>query len=546
MKRQTLLIASLVALGCPSDDTAGTADTTDGSTTDAGSTTNEDSTTGNVETTEDSTSIGSVDSSSGSTTDDEECDGEQLVCDGDCIDPLTDAEFCGASGDCEGDNAGTACERGAECIDGDCVDGAQGWGTEEIIDAGGSSFYPRIAMNALGQAIVVFEEEGPPVSNGLANRFDPDASSWSGAEPFELDDMGDVSDPEVAIDPAGNAVAVWARNDGPNPSQARAARWDEAMQTWSDAAQLAAHTSELDTGVLIDADGNATAVYRQQGGATSTAFARRFEAGGKGWDAPTDLGSIFPADLPQLAVDPDGNVTTAWTRIAGGPTLATRRWDAATSSWADEALMDMAASADARTARLTADAQGNVFAVWQSFGDDHIMANRWDADDESWGTSEIISDPTQTIAAFPEVATDAAGNAIAVWHHRESSNKDPAHVYASRWDAGSETWSAAEPVDGEEVATAAPDVAMDPAGNALVVWIARDAAGALNVGGARWDSATGAWDDPETIEDTPGDVYVNTELDPGPQVAMDDAGRGLVVWSQDVDGTLRVLANRYE
>jgi len=42
-----------------------------------------------------------------------------VVCDGDCIDPRSNADYCGASGDCSGDSAGMEC--GGACLDSRCV-----------------------------------------------------------------------------------------------------------------------------------------------------------------------------------------------------------------------------------------------------------------------------------------------------------------------------------------------------------------------------------------------------------------------------------------
>ena len=44
----------------------------------------------------------------------------QIVCDNRCIDPLTDNTYCGASGDCKGSNAGKKCESGNVCSTGKC------------------------------------------------------------------------------------------------------------------------------------------------------------------------------------------------------------------------------------------------------------------------------------------------------------------------------------------------------------------------------------------------------------------------------------------
>lgn len=44
-----------------------------------------------------------------------------LSCNGECVDPQTDARFCGASLDCAGSNAGRACSRVEQCVNGLCA-----------------------------------------------------------------------------------------------------------------------------------------------------------------------------------------------------------------------------------------------------------------------------------------------------------------------------------------------------------------------------------------------------------------------------------------
>jgi hypothetical protein len=55
------------------------------------------------------------------------CADDEVACDGECVDPATDAGFCGARGACEGDDAGTVCDEGEICVQGacglDCLEG---------------------------------------------------------------------------------------------------------------------------------------------------------------------------------------------------------------------------------------------------------------------------------------------------------------------------------------------------------------------------------------------------------------------------------------
>jgi hypothetical protein len=49
------------------------------------------------------------------------CPSGQIVCGGRCVDPTRDATYCGASGDCAGENDGTVCVAGEACSEGACA-----------------------------------------------------------------------------------------------------------------------------------------------------------------------------------------------------------------------------------------------------------------------------------------------------------------------------------------------------------------------------------------------------------------------------------------
>lgn len=53
------------------------------------------------------------------------CKVGQVVCDGKCIDPYSDAQHCGASGACVGAAAGMACGRDHICVNGSCALGCE-------------------------------------------------------------------------------------------------------------------------------------------------------------------------------------------------------------------------------------------------------------------------------------------------------------------------------------------------------------------------------------------------------------------------------------
>jgi hypothetical protein len=88
-----------------------------------------------------------------------------------------------------------------------------GWNTATSISSGGTSVAaPQISADASGDAMAIWQQlDG--TQNIWANRNSA-GSGWDGAMLIEHDDAGPATDPQIAVDGNGNAVAVWAQSDG--------------------------------------------------------------------------------------------------------------------------------------------------------------------------------------------------------------------------------------------------------------------------------------------------------------------------------------------
>ncbi len=67
------------------------------------------------------------------------CGPDSLVCGSGCVDPRVNPRFCGATGTCEAEEAGTICGGGEVCVDGTCVGNC----VEGQIDCNGRCIDPR-------------------------------------------------------------------------------------------------------------------------------------------------------------------------------------------------------------------------------------------------------------------------------------------------------------------------------------------------------------------------------------------------------------------
>ena len=155
---------------------------------------------------------------------------------------------------------------------------ATGWGTAQLIetDNAGSASWPTLAVDSSGSALAVWEQSDGTRQNIWANRLIP-ATGWGTAQLIETDNAGNTSRPQVAVDPLGNALAVWVQSDGTRDNI-----WANRFSTatgWGTARLIATDDAEGASSprVAIDSSGNALAVWQQYDGTRTNIWANRFE-----------------------------------------------------------------------------------------------------------------------------------------------------------------------------------------------------------------------------------------------------------------------------
>lgn len=152
-----------------------------------------------------------------------------------------------------------------------------------------------------------------------------------------------------------------------------------------------------------------------------------------------------------------------------------------------------------------------------------------------WGTPALLETGTGD-ADHPEVAVDPNGNATVVWRQSDGSQTS---IWTSDYPAGG-AWSTPVLLEYDDSGDAIePAVATDPAGNQTAVWAQYDGAYASIWASRRLSGEP--WGTPTLLEsNNAGNAY-------HPEVAADQAGNVVVVWVQADQGTgsSSVYANRY-
>ena len=91
------------------------------------------------------------------------------------------------------------------------------WGTTTLIESSdtGAAHWPQIAIDDNGNAIAVWEQSDGALYSIWANHYSSVDNSWGTALLIETNNVGDLSQPQIALDSLGNAMVVWSQYEWP-------------------------------------------------------------------------------------------------------------------------------------------------------------------------------------------------------------------------------------------------------------------------------------------------------------------------------------------
>ncbi|MFZ4857112.1 MAG: PKD domain-containing protein [Desulfuromonadaceae bacterium] len=410
-----------------------------------------------------------------------------------------------------------------------------GWGTAQLIETdNGSAGSPQIAMTSGGTAMVVWYQYDTARANIWANRYTP-ITGWGTAQLIESDNPGDAVEPQVAIDPVGNAVAVWYQSDG-SRNNIWANRYSQSTGLWGTAQLI--ETDNTGTAynpqVVMDPGGNAVAVWVQSDGTRFNIYANQCSsAGAWGTAQLIENNNTGRAFYPHVAMDSSGTAMAVWQQYdTTRDNIWANRYTPG-GGWGTPQLIETDNNGSAENPRIAMSSSGTAVVSWQQL--DGTRYNNWANSYTSgggWGTAQLIEADNTGNALIPQVAIDNSGYAFVVWQQSDGTRDN---IRANLISIG---WRPVQLIENNNAGDANyPQVAMDSSGTAMAVWRQYDGS-YISIWANRYTPAAG-WSTPQLIEtDNSGHAF-------NPKVAMDSGGNAIAVWQQS-DGTREnIWANRY-
>lgn len=426
--------------------------------------------------------------------------------------------------------------------------------------------------------------------------------TWRGAAAINGDPIYDGGGIQMAMDPQGNAVAGFYIYDG--NQQLFAMVYNAATGVWSTPVRIdngqAQGVDKLK--LAMDADGNAFAIFVQYDTdlAYRLVYVNRYDAVTGQWQTVPQVvndGQGYWPDRPQVATDALGNAICIFQNYNGTTDrIYYNRYNATTGQWMAEAgLVDLNAGTSANRPELAVDASGNAICVFEKHDgtNTRIFSNYYNATAGTWGSTLPMADNGPgTLADFKSrVGFDSTGKCILVFKQHDGTVYN---IYANKYTPGTNSWAGATILSDATYNADKPQLDVSPSGNAVCVYKQPD--GALNrVYAVYYNGTTGQWAtaDREIVDASTGyhaevgpvkmDLFDNaitvfnqyfggasnnrifgnffnwadkvwegaTQLDTdvdnatSPQLNLDSAGNGMLIYKLNNGTNTRIFANKY-
>jgi hypothetical protein len=355
----------------------------------------------------------------------------------------------------------------------------------------GFFFDPQVAVDAHGEAVAVWGRWDPVrASNVVEASARVPGAEWQ--SPVDLSLSGEeASAPRVAIDAQGDAVVVWRQSNADSGQSAESA-FRPAGGNWQGPDQVSgASAGALDVSAAISARGEAVAVW-DSGGVVQTAT----RAPDGGWQAPVDVSAAGETALvPEVVMDSRGATVVVWQGEGlGGSVQAAAR--APSGAWQSTATISGRGTSEPH---VGIDEDGEAVAVWE-VNSGFVQAATLPAEGV-WEAPVRLSRAAQ-VAAYSQVAMDARGDAVAIWYDESQGPHmtGEGYVVESAERPAGGAWqspvaiSAPAGGQGGRVLWSPPEIAMDPLGGSVAVWSQSNGSnyivqGAIRSAGEPWQPA---------------------------------------------------------
>jgi hypothetical protein len=377
-----------------------------------------------------------------------------------------------------------------------------------------------------------------------ANAVDTIPKQWQPAMAIASGDINFLT-PQIKMDAAGNAIAVWSETLSDGNYRIRAKRYNASLESWEAAIFVDSATTlgNTDAQISMDTDGNATVVWTDNG---FKMYVNRYTVSTNTWGTA----SLLDADstpYSKVAFNAKGDGVAVWVERkmnndnSFSYDIYAKQYTFNSNSWSNKILIVSKITSYINlqsSIKVVIDSLGNAVAIWvQSnkisdfpFVHSDIWSSHFNSKTGSWSEANPAENSSvDEIYSEPNISMDLAGNAIMIWDERiidYKTGNEVRNVNISRYDASSSSWGGSNSLTTNGISTQS-QIALDSVGNATVVWIQNLGDKALDYNFGIWTkhykASTASWGVAEIIE-------TNRKYNPFPHIGLSSTGNAVALW----------------
>ncbi len=394
----------------------------------------------------------------------------------------------------------------------------------DVSAPGVDGIQPQVAVDAAGDATAVWEKV-ENLQQVVESAYRPAGGTWQPPITLSLDTPTEDSFvPQVAMNAAGDTVVVWAHYNG--GSEVVEASYRSAGGSWTAPTIVSPPGNEVPHPVVgIDARGDAIVVWELH-----TAPANRIEASfrpaGGAWQPPVELSDkTHNARIGQMSMNAAGDAAAVWSLDTGTTNVVEVAYRAAGGEW--QKPVAVSGSANAETPSVALDAAGDVRAVWRAeSGANWLVESAFMPAGGTWQAPVELSH-ANPVEPVPRLAVNDAGEALVDWTASDGTNVRAEGSIG----APDGTWQPAQKLSAPGDDTDEQRAAIDPRGDAFSVWEGSN--GGSEIIEAATRPTGGGWQAPLALSASGQDAKE-------PTLAADAQGNAVALWERS-NGTNEIV-----
>ena len=345
-----------------------------------------------------------------------QCSSGLINCEGGCIDPLTDENFCGAINACEGrPDSGWPCGD-SECIAGVCR-GFQN-ASQTLLSHNDEPSGVLLGIDAQGGVVAAWLRQGLYVDVARAT-YDASKDDWTDSTMFATSD-DDAKDLQLAANGSGAVELVW-RQDRPSSHTQVKGSMRDSTGVWSGVnrrSNQVAGVPATHPAVSLDETGNAYVAWREEGETDTTLWVSNRTPGaekfGTSVKIPMGGDSRLQVKGPVLSPLSDGKALLAWRHLNGGKMAVWASAAESNGAWNDGELIFSDPSRDATHLAVAYDGDKTSVAVFTVGEGASLTLNSVRREAGDW-TDPVIISAIGADTNYVNVVHDGLGGFGAVW-----------------------------------------------------------------------------------------------------------------------------------